>query len=191
MAAPRMNTRPLESIQSSPMPESLSDMLEAPEYSREALQSNDLRALTKEHRAGTIEYLCIKYRLPTDEGLITTVKGPGGELRPYVTAAGVFHMSRLQVKSLAVTMEPLVMYDGRPAYVVVKSTATTLDGRVFEALGAKRIEGAFDMALMKADTAARVRACKAAVGLSLMTYAEAVTLDEHSVEEKEPPSNVE
>ena len=99
-------------------------------------------------------------------------------------------MSRSQVRSLSVHVEPLVTYDGRPAYVVVKATATTLDGRVFEAFGAKRISGDYDMALMKADTGARVRACKAAVGLSLMTYAEAVTLDE-TTEEKEPTQNAE
>ena len=163
-------------------PSVLESMLEAPEYSREALRLNDLRKLTEVQRTEVLAYLCAKYRLPKDDGLITTIVAKDGSVKPYVTAAGVFALSRDKVKSVRVEIVTSAVPTG---YVVVKATATTVDGRDFEAFGCKRAVGDFHIALMQADTAARVRACKAAVGISLMTYAEAASMDEAAEEVKE------
>jgi hypothetical protein len=180
MALPTFN--PVKATVSDDAPRvSLEVLLEAPEYSREALQANDLRKLSAPQRSATIAYLCARYKLPQDDGLITVINTKDGSVKPYVTAPGVFFLSRDKVKSLRVKIE-----ESASGYIVCKATATTNDGREFEAYGAKRSVGDFDMALMKADTAARVRACKVAVGLSLMTYAEAVTLDETAEIEVKP-----
>ena len=161
---------------------SVADMLEAPEYSREALRINDLRRLNESQRLNTLDYLCAKYGLSKDDGLITTITAKDGSIKPYVTAAGVFALSRKHVKSVRVEIASSGVVSG---YVVVKATATTVDGRDFEAFGCKRAVGDFHIALMQSDTAARVRACKAAVGISLMTYAEAASMDEAAEEVKE------
>lgn len=160
----------------------LDSMLEAPEYSREALRLNDLRKLSDPQRTEVLAYLCAKYQLPRDDGLITTIVARDGSIKPYVTAAGVFALSRKYVKSVRVEIVATGVVSG---YVVVKATATTLDSREFESFGCKRVESGFHIAIMQADTAARVRACKAAVGISLMTYAEAASLDESAEEVKE------
>ena len=166
--------------------QSVESMLEAPEYSREALRLNDVSKLSAIQRQATIDYLCRRYGLPVDDGLITVIPAPGGVIRPYVTAAGVFRLARDRVKSLRVK----VLSEGVPSgYVAVLATATTLDGRDFEAFGCKRAMADFHIALMQADTGARVRACRAAVGISLMTYAEAASLDE-SIEGNERNQNV-
>lgn len=166
---PQNPVRTVEVAVSAP---TIHDLIEAPDFAIEALQSNDLRKLTPSQKTETIRYLCRKYRLPTDEGLITVIV-KDGSVKPYVTAAGVFMLSRDKVKSLSVRV-----VDSPNGYVTLIATAVTLDGRSFEAIGCKRSIADYDIAIMRADTAARVRACKAAVGLSLMTYAEASSLDE-------------
>jgi hypothetical protein len=181
MALPSFNpTVPRATVETSPAT-ALMTLLEAPEYSREALQRNDLSKLSEAQRDATIRYLCEKYGLPQDEGLITVIKS-NGQIKPYVTAPGVFKLARDKVKSLSVN----IVTDGVPTgYVVVRATAISNEGREFQAYGSKRAIVDYDVALMKADTAARVRACKVAVNLSLMTYAEASSMDETIDQEKE------
>ena len=82
-----------------------------------------------------------------------------------VTAKGVLHLCRSRCKEVLIPDYPHIDYfQGHPRNVVVKCRIVTNEGKTFEALGSKDVQGSFEVAVKHSETNATMRALVKAFG---------------------------